>query len=134
MLHLYDRATMALALTLDLDPRLLDLLRRRFAALVTPDGDLTDWTEYLIVQAGDTEEEIVEAIGLSPLVNPSDGCRYPSPDFQPWWDWLVDTGIYYEMIISVANTGFAYILIIEKLEPCSSDLQRLCYSLTTENE
>lgn len=35
MIHLYDRATMAHALTLDLEPRLRALLAERIAALDT---------------------------------------------------------------------------------------------------
>lgn len=113
MLHLYDRATMARALTLDLDPRLLDLLRRRFAALVTQDGDLTDWTEYLIVQAGDTEEDIVRHLGTSPLVDPVSGARFGEPGFHPHWDWLEYHAGWWEMILTYGG-DFACILIIEE--------------------
>ena len=76
MLHLYDRATMAHALTLDLDPQLHRLLAERIAAL---GEELIDCTEYLIVELGDTEADIVRHIGFSPLVEPIDGARFGEP-------------------------------------------------------
>ena len=112
MLHLYDRATMAHALMLDLDPKLRALLATRIADLVTPDGDLTDWTEYLIVEPDDTEEDIVRTIGFSPLVEPIAGARFGSPGFEPHWDWLSDHGGWFELI-ETFGSSFAYVLLIK---------------------
>lgn len=125
MMLLHDRATMAHALTLDLDPRLHMLLSERIAALTSGENDLTDWTEFLIVQAGDTEADIVREVGFSPLVEPIDGVRYPEPDFQPGWNWLGDHGGWFEMIVTFGST-FAYVLLIEDAEGVPDDLRDLC--------
>lgn len=83
MLHLYDRATMAHALTLDLDPLLHRLLADKIGAL---GEELIDWTEYAVICVGDTEDDITSCIGLSPMVEPIDGSRWGSPAFSPHWD------------------------------------------------
>jgi hypothetical protein len=122
MLHLYDRATMAHALTLDLEPFLHRLLANRIGALTE---DLIDYTEYLVVQVGDTEEDIVRHIGLSPLVDPIDGGRFGQASFQPGFDWLKDHGGWFEMLITFGST-FAYMLFIEKLEQSPNELTLMC--------
>lgn len=118
MLHFYDRATMALALTLDLEPRLHTLLEDRVGKL---SEDLRDYTEILIVEAGDTEEDVLRAIGFSPLMEPIDGTRFGEPGFQPGWDWLKEHDGWFEMIVTFGST-FAYVLLIDTQNPAFSFL------------
>lgn len=125
MMHLYDRATIARALTLDLDPQLRGLLTARLASLVTADYDLTDCTEYLILDLGDDESDIVCAAGFSPLVEPIDGIRFGRNGFYPFWDWLIDHGGWFEMTVSFGST-FAYILFIRRNISMPHDLMVLC--------
>ncbi len=61
------------------DPRLAELLANRGRDWAST--GLLDLTLLLVVEAGDTEESIVEAAGFSPLVNPIDGIRWGSPGF-----------------------------------------------------
>ncbi len=122
MLHLYDRATMVHALTLDLYPTLLRLLKDRIGAL----GEaLIDWTEYLVVESGDTEADIIRHVGFSPLVEPIDGRRFGEPGFHPHWDWLTDQNGWFEMIVTFGST-FAYVLLIQDSEGVPSDITTLC--------
>lgn len=122
MLHLYDRATMAHALTLDLEPRLRALLAEQIGSLVTADHDLTDQTEFLVIEPGDTEDDIIRAVGFSPLVEPIDGLRFGEPGFYSWWDWLADRGGWFEMIVTFGST-FAYVLLIRDTD---GPLHALC--------
>jgi len=122
MLHLYDRATMVHALTLDLYPTLLRLLKDRIGAL----GEaLIDWTEYLVVESGDTEADIIRHVGFSPLVEPIDGRLFGEPGFHPHWDWLTDQNGWFEMIVTFGST-FAYVLLIQDSEGVPSDITTLC--------
>ena len=123
MLHLYNRETMALALTADLDTDLRRLLTARIAAL---GEDLIDWTEYLVIESGDTEADIVRHAGFSPLVEPIDGRRFGEPGFHPHWDWLTDQSGWFEMIVTFGST-FAYVLLIQDSEGVPLDLLCLCY-------
>jgi hypothetical protein len=125
MITIYDRAAMARVLTLDLDPRLRRLLERRFASLVTIDGDLTDWTEFLIVQPGDGEADIVREVGFSPLAEPIDGGRFETDRFYPFWDQLTAHDGWYELTVSFGS-AFAYVLFIQDTEGVLPELRLLC--------
>ncbi len=82
---------------------------------------LQDYTHVLVVEAGDTESEIVDAIGFSPLVSRIDGIRN-----QPDWDWLERHEGWWELLYTVGNDGFAYILLVEDAEGEPSALASLC--------
>lgn len=125
MLHLYDRATMARALTLDLDPQLHALLATRIAVLISADFDLTDDTEYLVIEQGDTEDDIIRHVGFSPLIEPVDGNRFRNAGFHPVWDWLGHHAGWYEMIVTFGST-FAYVLLIQDADGVNSDLLTMC--------
>lgn len=125
MIHLYDRATFERVHALNIDPFIKQLLVDRIGALRTSYGDLTDWTEFVVVEPGDTEDDIVRTIGFSPLVEPIDGARYGEPGFVPGWDLLSDRGGWFEMIITFGS-AFAYVLLIHDSEGASADLLELC--------
>lgn len=126
MISLIDRASFDDAAFLCRETGLQRLLLSRIAALVRDGHDLTDLTQILIVQAGDSEADIIEEIGLSPLVNPLDGCRYGDPQFHPWWDWLQETNSWFEMVITVGNAGFAFVLLIQDDDGVCPDLLAMC--------
>lgn len=130
MLHLYDRATMAHALTLDLEPRLRSLLADRINSLVTAEYDLTDQTEFLVVEPDDTEENIICAIGFSPLVEPIDGIRFGEPTFIPWWDCLLRRDGWFEMVVTFGSTFSITLFIANAPEACCF-VSSLCERYTT---
>lgn len=122
MLHFYDRAGFARALTLDLDTNLHRILDERIGALTE---DLIDHTEYLVVQPGDTEPEIVRHIGLSPLIETMDGIRFGEPGFRPHWDWLGVHCGWFELIFTFGST-FACIVFVQDRKGVPHDLLALC--------
>jgi hypothetical protein len=125
MLTIYDRAQQARVLTLDLEPALRALLQRRFAALGTADCDLMDWTEFLIVEAGDREDDIIREVGFSPLIEPINGARFGGKGFAPFWDHLTDHGGWFELSISFGSS-FAYVLFIHDGEGILPELRCMC--------
>lgn len=129
MLHLYDRATMAHALTLDLDPELHRLLRERIASLRTEEYDLTDDTEFIVIQPGDSEDDLIRHVGFTPLTEPIDGIAYGQPGFHPHWDYLPRHPGWFEMILTFGST-FAYILFIQHADGIEPDLAALCAHYT----
>ncbi len=122
MLHFHDRTGFARALTLELDPNLHRLLAECIGELTE---DLIDFTEYLVVQPGDTEADIIRHIGLSPLIEPMEGIRYGEPGFRPPWDWLGAHCGWFELIFTFGST-FAYIVFVEDREGVPHDLLTLC--------
>lgn len=128
MIHLYDRDTIARALTLNLDPRLRELLAARIAALDTEYGDLTDYTEFLVLEPGDTETDIVRHVGFSPLIDPIGGRRWPDPCFKPSWDFLANHGVWFEMIVTFGST-FAYVFFVRDAAGTAGELVTMCRAL-----
>lgn len=116
---------MAQALSSNLNAQLRALLTERIAALVTDSYDLTDCTEYLIIEPGDTEANIIKQIGFSPLVEPINGARFGGAGFMPYWDWLMDHDGVFEMTVSFGST-FAYVLLIRDVDGVLPDLRRMC--------
>jgi hypothetical protein len=113
---------MAHALTLDLNPQLHSLLAARIGALT---DELIDHTDYLVIEPGDTEAEIVRHIGLSPMTEPIDGARFGGAGFHAHWDWLTDHGGIFEMIVTFGS-AFAYVLLIQDTEGTLPELLALC--------
>lgn len=123
MILLHDRASMALALRRDLDPRLLVLLAERIAH--ANDRGLIDQTEFLVVEPGDREEDIAREVGFSPLVEPVDGARFGEPGFAPYWDLLADRGGWFELLVTFGS-AFALILLVADADGVLPDLLALC--------
>ena len=125
MLSFYDAAAIAAApTTASIDPTLKQLLADRIHDWTAT--DLLDLTHLLIVQSGDTEEGILEEVAFSPLVNPIDRRRFGSKEFVPHWDWLERHRGWFELIITVANDGYAFVLFIEDAEGVDPELRALC--------
>jgi hypothetical protein len=120
-MHIFhDRAGFAHALTLDLDPYLRRLLVERIAQL---SDDLIDETEIVVIEPTDDEEQVVNNLGWSPLVEPMDSLRAGANGFTPYWDWFVEhDGGWYEMIVTYGST-FAMLMLLKSNEP---ELRAMC--------
>jgi hypothetical protein len=88
--------------------------------------DLLGLTHLLVVSGDVREKEIVDEIAYSPMVNPIDGARFPSPDYVPPFDWLERHDGWFELIQTVANDGFAFVIFIEDSEEGDAQLVNLC--------
>ncbi len=69
---------------------------------------------------------LLEEIGWSPLVDPLTEERFGSADFEPYWAWLQDLGGWFELLHPVANSGFAYILLISRAPGVLPELLAMC--------
>ena len=124
MLSLRDEASMKAALRLRLQPELRQMLSDRIQDAAAT--ELLNMTHFVVVEPGDCEHDLVDAIGLTPLVNPIDRARYGARDFHPFWDFLEHHSGWFEMIVSVGNSGFAFVLFIQDAEGADSELMALC--------
>lgn len=129
MLSIYDTASAKEALNQPLDPDLRAAITAKLEQAKA--AGLADLTYILVIQPGDTEAAIIDEIGFSPLCNPTDGIRFGEPDFQPYWAWLQDAGGWYELIVTVGNSGFAYLLFVMKAEGVLPDLLAMCAAYAT---
>lgn len=125
MLSLFTPPAIDAALRLLLEPHLRRLLTDRIDHYRA--AGLLDLTHIVVIEPGDTEHNIIEAIGFSPLVNPMDGARYGSAVFHPYWDgplWRHDG--WFELIVTVGNSGFAFVLLIADADGVPLALLDLC--------
>ncbi|MCW1431879.1 hypothetical protein [Novosphingobium sp. JCM 18896] len=122
MISLPDREALGAALSMPLPAALYSLLSDAIA--LATEGNLLDLTYVVIIEEGDTEADIIEEIGFSPLVHPIDGHRYGDAQFQPYWAYLQERGGWFELIHTVSNDGFAFVLLVDG--DAESDLVRMC--------
>ncbi|GAB5349212.1 hypothetical protein [Alteriqipengyuania sp. 357] len=117
---MYDLPDMdALRAILDqpIDPTLKTLLRDRLDD--TLHCGLQDLTHVLVIEAVDTEEAVIDAIGFSPLRSRMEDL----PD-TPDWDWIEHHSGWWELLYTVGNDGFAFILLVEDAD--GSPFAELC--------
>jgi hypothetical protein len=125
MLTYIDAAAIAAApITAPVEANLRNLLAERVHDWTA--CELLDLTYLVVVEAGDTERGLLEAIGYSPLVNPLTGKRMGDAAFNPSFDWLKLEGNYYELIDTVGNEGAAFVVFIPNRDDIDPELLRLC--------
>ncbi len=92
------------------DPDILKLVKLRHDQL----GDEM-FGSVIIVEAGDTVEDIENEIGFCILTNLFDDVRYPDLDFVPCFEALEDHGDFYEMLFILSDGDEAIVIFIPKV-------------------
>ena len=80
----------------------------------------------LVIQPGDTEQDIINEIGFSPLVNMVDGERFPSPEFTPNWECIALTDGWFEQVYVTCDDGSGVMIFIPDDDRIDGDLITLC--------
>lgn len=117
MIDLPDMHSIEAVLIQPIEPTLHVLLADRLSD--TRHCGLEDYTHVLVVEAGDTETAIVNAVGFSPLRS-----RIDDIPGQPDWDWIERHDGWWELLYTVSNDGFAFIVLVE--DDARSALAVLC--------
>lgn len=124
MISLFDRDTLLDARALlRLEPDLQHLIRRRIDDAM--ERDLIDLTHIVLMQQNDGEIDLLREIACSPLQG--DGARFPSEDFIAPFDgveWAPEGA--WVIVTCVADSGFAYLVIIPDQEDIDLGLLELC--------
>lgn len=109
-----------------LDPHLRALIERRIKQLRTNyDGPLEDIVVFHVVEAGDGQEQVTEALGFSPLTSLVDGTTFGDPDFQPNTDWISCYGAWFELAYMLTEE-FGVILFVPNDPGTEFDLHSMC--------
>lgn len=119
MIDMPDLDAILAALSVPLQPDLHDLIANRLQDAFA--CELADLTHILVIQTGDTEAQIVNAIGFSPLVSRMDGNR-----LQPDWDHIEQHPGHWELVYTVGNSGFAFLVFVERADGVLPELLSLC--------
>ena len=129
MITIRDSQSMEFALSCPLDPLLKQLLLKRLDMLSEfSDFDLSELAHFVIVEPGDTLATIEAELGFSPFVNFVAGARYPDPAYTPSWEWLIDHGLWFELVFALSDGGFGINLLI----PNRSDVNAMLLALLKE--
>lgn len=87
---------------------------------------LESLTVVVVIQPDDTEAEVVAELGFSPTTNPITAIHYDDPEFEPYWAWLDRAGSWFQLVHTISNDGFAFVLLIEDSESQFPDLVAMC--------
>ena len=91
-----------------------------------PRLELLDLGPILVIEPGDTEQDIINEIGLSPLVNLVDGERFPSPEFTPNWEWIASSDGWFEQVYVTCDDGSGVMIFIPDDDRIDATLLNLC--------
>ena len=119
MIDMPDLDAILAALSTPLQPDLHELIASRLQDAFA--CELADLTHILVIQPGDTEAQIIDAIGFSPLVSRMDGIR-----LQPDWDFIEQHPGHWELVYTVGDSGFAFIVLVERGDGVLPELLSLC--------
>jgi hypothetical protein len=130
MLSITDGEALKCALRLPIDARLKRLLKLRRDQL---GGDITDEAHFAIVQPADTAADLERTIGFSVFQNPADDSRVGEPEFTPGCEWIQDHGYCFELCFIFDDSGFAYVVVVPKVEHIDPDLIAFCSTYAIEH-
>lgn len=124
MISIYDEDTLRDALARDLNSQLRAAINTHLDR--ASKNGLRDMTYLLVVEPTDTDAAIEQELGFLPLVCPIEGHHWRDAKFVPHWAWLDRQRGWYELIFTVGNSGFAYILLVAGSADAASDLGAMC--------
>ena len=81
---------------------------------------------FILVEPGDTSEQIESATGYSLLKSLFSGTVYGDPDFTPDFEYLEDQVSFYEAVFIFTDSGFAVVMIVPKEEGIDVRILELC--------
>lgn len=118
------------------DPYIRELVSLRWSQVLA--GEPYDYDrhgEMVVVEPGDTVEQLEQEIGLPILHGLFDDLPYGHPDFAPCFDILEEhhheSHTFYEMVFIGNDDGAATAVFVPDTEGISGDLLALCRSFAT---
>jgi hypothetical protein len=119
MINLPDLESQRAALLQPLDLELHTLIVGRMKDALAL--ELGEHTHIVVVQPHDTEADLIDALGFSPLVSRIDGIH-----LEPDWDWFERHEGWFELVYTVGDSGFAFLVFVQDREGVLPDLLTLC--------
>ena len=108
-------------------PDIKDFLRQRFQDICAPEPyDPDEHGFFILVEAGDTSEQIELETGYSMLRSLFTDTVYGDDDFMPDFEYLEDHGSFFEAVYIYTDSGFAVVLIVPKEEGIDGKILELC--------
>ena len=118
------------------DPYIHDLVSLRWSQILA--GEPYDYDRHgymVIVEPGDTVEQLEQEVGLPVLHGLFDDVPYGDPDFTPCFEILEEHAYeqhrIYEMVFISNDDGFATTVFVPATEGIPGDLLAMCRSFAT---
>ena len=114
------------------DPYIRDLVALRFRQILN--GEPYDYDRHgymVIVESGDTVEQLEQETSLAILHGLFDDLPFGHPDFAPSFDFLEEHHDCYEILFIGNDDGFATTLFVPKAEGIDPGLLALCRAYAT---
>ena len=133
MLTIYDSADMARTLSGPIDPDLRTILLGRLAVLYPEfaDWDLADLAHFIVVEPGDSVDNIVGQLGVSPFYDALGQMRYPDPAFEPAWEYCIARKGWFDLTFALCDSGLGLCLLIPDSDLVDPGLVKLCRAYAT---
>lgn len=108
------------------NPAIRQLVEQRINDLGGEAFDTNALGYFLVIEPGDTLEEIDTQLSFSILANRFDGIRYDQPGFTPSFEFVEEFPACYDMVFVVSDDGYGIEVFVEKAEGVSPDLRIMC--------
>ena len=119
-------------LTQVVQPDIKAFLRRRFHDICDPEPyDPDEHGFFILVEPGDTSEQIELDTGYSLLKSLFNGTAYGDPEFSPDFEYLEDHDSFCEAVFIFTDSGFAVVMIVPKEDGIDAGILELCAEFAT---
>ncbi len=108
-------------------PEIKTFLQQRFHDICAPEPyDPDEHGYFILVEPGDTSEQIELDTGYSLSKSLFNGTVYGDPDFTPDFEYLEDHGSFCEAVFIFTDGGFGLVMIVPKEEGIDGKILELC--------
>jgi hypothetical protein len=128
---LRDEEDFACALNSWPDQELVQLLRNRLAFYAEYEEPLSGLFKLILVEPGDTLDDLDGEFNGAFLINHFSGRRYGDPGFKPALEVLEEYPSFYAMLFCEGDAGFGTEIIVPKSSDIDTRLLSLCAQFAT---
>jgi len=107
-------------------PAIRALVQQRIQDLQAQGFDLADVGFIVVLEVGDTLDELVTQIGFNPLCNRHTGLRYDQPGYSPSFEFVQAFQDCFDLVFVLDDTGYGLEVIVPIEQGIDADLLTLC--------
>ena len=90
-------------------------------------AELKDLALFIVVEEGDSVEQVEEQLGFPITTNLVDGCRLGDPDFVPSWEYAErHPNGWTEIGFMLSDDGVAHVMLVPDANDLDPTLRKLC--------
>lgn len=116
MYVLRDAVAVRAFLVAGIDAELTALIHGRVEALAEYTDEIGELVTFIVVQSGDSAEQIGTALGFDILSNRFDMTAFGAPGFAPSWDGLAEHAGWFDLTYVLSDDGFGIVVYVPKVD------------------